>query len=88
MAADSNGKRIDLAQGVVPVASIVTFVAATWWLSGRLSSIDLQIANVNNELQNIKAAVTDRWTMTQMESCALRAEKMNPGWTSPEIRRP
>lgn len=88
MAADSNGKRIDLAQGVVPVASIVTFVAATWWLSGRLSSIDLQIANVNNELQNIKAAVTDRWTMTQMESWALRAEKMNPGWTSPEVRRP
>ena len=72
MASESPRGKLDLATGVIPITSIVVFVAATWWLSDRLHSIDTR-------LDHIEQVTVDRWTRTQMENWILRAQKSVPG---------
>lgn len=64
-------KKINLAEGYIPIAAIVVFISATWWLSGRLALID-------SRLDRIERSLTVSWSRIEMENYVLRAQKVLP----------
>jgi hypothetical protein len=64
-------KKINLAEGYIPIAAIMVFISATWWLSGRLALID-------SRLDRIERSITVSWSRIEMENYVLRAQKVLP----------
>ena len=57
----------------------ISLVIGTFWLSSKLTDIEVKVDKVESKLQ-------DQWSSTEMENWSLKLKMANPEIDIPEVR--
>lgn len=63
----------------MPMSFAISLVIGTFWLSSKLSDIQVQLDKVEGKLE-------DQWSSTEMENWSLKLKMANPEIEIPEVR--
>ena len=63
----------------MPMSFAISLVIGTFWLSSKLSDIQVQLDKVEGKLE-------DQWSSTEMENWSLKLKMANPTIEIPEVR--
>ena len=64
---------------LMPMSFAISLVIGTFWLSSKLSDIQVQLDKVEGKLE-------DQWSSTEMENWSLKLKMANPTIEIPEVR--
>jgi hypothetical protein len=64
---------------LMPMSFAISLVIGTFWLSSKLSDIQVQLDKVEGKLE-------DQWSSTEMENWSLKLKMANPEIEIPEVR--
>ena len=64
---------------LMPMSFAISLVIGTFWLSSKLSDIQVQLDKVEGKLE-------DQWSSTEMENWSLKLKMANPEIDIPEVR--
>ena len=63
----------------MPMSFAISLVIGTFWLSSKLTDIEVKVDKVESKLQ-------DQWSSTEMENWSLKLKMANPDIDIPEVR--
>jgi len=63
----------------MPMSFAISLVIGTFWLSSKLSDIQVQLDKMETKLE-------DQWSSTEMENWSLKLKMANPEIEIPEVR--
>jgi hypothetical protein len=63
----------------MPMSFAISLVIGTFWLSSKLTDIEVKVDKVESKLQ-------DQWSSTEMENWSLKLKMANPNIDIPEVR--
>ena len=63
----------------MPMSFAISLVIGTFWLSSKLTDIEVKVDKVESKLQ-------DQWSSTEMENWSLKLKMANPEIDIPEVR--
>jgi hypothetical protein len=64
---------------LMPMSFAISLVIGTFWLSSKLTDIEVKVDKVESKLQ-------DQWSSTEMENWSLKLKMANPEIDIPEVR--
>jgi hypothetical protein len=64
---------------LMPMSFAISLVIGTFWLSSKLTDIEVKVDKVESKLQ-------DQWSSTEMENWSLKLKMANPNIDIPEVR--
>ena len=64
---------------LMPVSFVVTLVAGLFWMSSKLTDIEIKLDKMETKLE-------DQWSSTEMENWSLKLKMANPTIDIPEVR--
>ena len=64
---------------LMPMSFAISLVIGTFWLSSKLSDIQVQLDKMETKLE-------DQWSSTEMENWSLKLKMANPTIDIPEVR--
>ena len=64
---------------LMPMSFAISLVIGTFWLSSKLSDIQVQLDKMETKLE-------DQWSSTEMENWSLKLKMANPDIEIPEVR--
>jgi hypothetical protein len=64
---------------LMPMSFAISLVIGTFWLSSKLTDIEVKVDKVESKLQ-------DQWSSTEMENWSLKLKMANPDIDIPEVR--
>ena len=64
---------------LMPMSFAISLVIGTFWLSSKLSDIQVQLDKMETKLE-------DQWSSTEMENWSLKLKMANPTIEIPEVR--
>ncbi len=64
---------------LMPVSFAISLVIGTFWLSSKLTDIEVKLDKMETQLQ-------DQWSSTEMENWSLKLKMANPEIEIPEVR--
>ena len=64
---------------LMPMSFAISLVIGTFWLSSKLSDIQVQLDKVEGKLE-------DQWSSTEMENWSLKLKMANPTIEIPEVK--
>ena len=64
---------------LMPMSFAISLVIGTFWLSSKLTDIEVKVDKVESKLQ-------DQWSSTEMENWSLKLKMANPEIEIPEVR--
>ena len=64
---------------LMPMSFAISLVIGTFWLSSKLTDIEVKVDKVESKLQ-------DQWSCTEMENWSLKLKMANPEIDIPEVR--
>ena len=63
---------------LMPMSFAISLVIGTFWLSSKLTDIEVKVDKVESKLQ-------DQWSSTEMENWSLKLKMANPDIDIPEV---
>ena len=64
---------------LMPVSFVVTLVARLFWMSSKLTDIEIKLDKMETKLE-------DQWSSTEMENWSLKLKMANPTIDIPEVK--